>query len=461
MPISSFEICGFRGFGNSQRLELAQPTGNAGSGLTIIVGPNSGGKSTIIEGFKVISARRTQSFTEGRRNKDAGDRISIKITNSDGNNYELRTVDVGGSETHWANGQPQNLPQILVLPSRRYFNPYFGRGTQRREQYANTELPAQRGGEIGNFSNRLFQALENRAQFDEVLEKVMDPVPEWTIDQSDNGNYYLKFRNEGQFHNSDGLGEGLVSLFFIVDALYDSAEGELIVIDEPELSLHPYFQEKVSQLLNEYSATRQILYATHSPQFVTFDALAAGAKVSRVCKIDGHSNIFSLSQETSTRLAAFQNDRNNPHILGLDARKIFFLEDKVILLEGQEDIIFLKRALSQIGVDLSGDFYGWGVGGASNMPIIAAMLRDLGFKRVVGILDNNVGAVLQTLRRDFPQYRFLEIPASDIRTKPQRNAVDAVEGLLDAQGNIREHLRDQFVQTTNEANEYLANPAMT
>lgn len=455
MTIDTFQIHGFRGFSTPETLHLAQPTGQPGSGLTILVGPNSGGKSTLIEGFRVVAARQPQSFTEGRRNKKAGDRVSFRVTLTTGDTCELRTVDAGGSETHWVGGEQPNLPQILVLPSRRFFNPYFGRGLQQREQYARTELPPQRGQESSNFSARLFRALDNRVEFDEVLKNVLNPVPDWTIDQADGGQYYLKFASEGQFHNSDGMGEGIVSLFFIVDALYDSAEGEVIVIDEPELSLHPIFQERVSDLFKQYSATRQILYATHSPQFVAFDALTAGAKVARICKVDGASTINHLSEKTARALSRFEHNQNNPHIIGLDARKVFFLEDNVVLLEGQEDVIYLKRALSQIDTTIHGNFYGWGVGGADNMQTIAAMLQDLGFERVVGVLDNNVGAVLGRLRDLFPNYQFLEIPAQDVRTKPARSAREAIDGLLDDRGKLREECRPRLAELARQANAYL------
>lgn len=454
MTIASFRVHGFRGFANPETLRLAQPTGEPGSGITILVGPNSGGKSTLIEGFRVVSARRPQSFTEGRRNKEAGDRVSFQVTLTTEESYELRTVDAGGSETQWMVGTQPNLPQILVLPSRRYFNPYFGRGIQQREQYTRGELPPQRGQESANFSSRLFRALDNRAEFDEVLKSVMDPVPDWTIDQADGGQYYLKFATGGQFHNSDGMGEGLVSLFFIIDALYDSTEGEMIVIDEPELSLHPIFQERVSELLKKYAATRQILYATHSPQFIAFDALAAGAQVARVHKVNGASTVSHLSAETAQALRKFEDNRNNPHILGLDARKVFFLEDKVVLLEGQEDVIYFKGALSQIDSAIHGNFYGWGVGGAGNMPTIAAMLNDLGFQRVVGVLDNNVGELIDRLRRSFPSYRFLEIPAQDVRTKPAHPPREETIGLLDGEGTLREGCKAGLADLAREANEY-------
>src|SRR6185295_12869952 len=101
-----------------------------------------------------------------------------------------------------------------------------------------------------------FAIEKNREAFDAVLGKVLDPVPDWSIDQMDSGQYFLKIRTGGAVHSSEGLGEGLISLLYIVDALYDSRESDLIAIDEPELSLHPALKRRVSSLLLEYSATR-------------------------------------------------------------------------------------------------------------------------------------------------------------------------------------------------------------
>ena len=53
----------------------------------------------------------------------------------------------------------------------------------------------------------------------------------------------------GGTHNSDGLGEGTVSLLYIADALYDSSSEDVIVIDEPELSLHPEHQRRLRGVL--------------------------------------------------------------------------------------------------------------------------------------------------------------------------------------------------------------------
>ena len=348
------------------------------------------------------------------------------------------------------------MPQIYVLPSRRYFNPYFGKSAQGRDRYTRQhELPATRGEQVAGFSARLFNILNNRAAFDEILGRIIHPVPQWTIDRADGGNYYLKFSERDAYHSSDGVGEGLVSLFFIVDALYDSAPGEVIVIDEPELSIHPVHQERVAKLLDEYASDRQIVYATHSAHFVSFESVAAGAVVARAHKEQGVSRISQLSSDTVAGLRGYINNLNNPHILGLDARKVFFLEDRVVLVEGQEDVVFFRRVLEELGEEVRGSFYGWGVGGASNMRTIAQMLSDLGFRIVAGVLDNNVEEIRNQLELTFPDYRFVSIPAADIRTKASREAQPEVVGLLDSNGRMRPEYSQQTRELIANVNGYL------
>jgi predicted ATPase len=138
----------------------------------------------------------------------------------------------------------------------------FGKSQHNREQYiTGFELPTFRGSAIDQFSSRLFAIRANRGSFDELLREVLNPCPRWTIDQADTGSYFLKFEAVGGSHNSDGLGEGIVSLFFIIDALYDSNPADIIVIDEPELSLHPSFLRKLSRLITRYAKDRQIIIA--------------------------------------------------------------------------------------------------------------------------------------------------------------------------------------------------------
>lgn len=457
--LQSMSIRGLRGFATEQTINFAIPHGSPGSGLTVIVGANNAGKSTVIEALRALAQRNNQSpsFTQGRRNQAAGDEVSISVTDASNIKSTLRSVRAGSSETAFDHAEREvDLSKLLILPARRVFQPYFGKASASRDQYmSQVGFPAIRTASMDQFTNRLFAIEKNREQFDEVLKKVLNPVPDWSIDQMDNGQYFLKLRKGDITHSSEGLGEGLVSLFYIIDALYDSSDGDIIAVDEPELSLHPALQRKLAKLFNQYAETRQIVVSTHSPYFVGFDALPNGATVARVHLREHQSIISQLSSATAKQIFGLMENANNPHIFGLVAKEIFFVEDCVILVEGQEDVVFMERATSELG-QLAGTFFGWGVGGAGNMERISRVLHELGYHKVVGILDGNRAELLGNLRENFPDFHFFAIPANDIRTKAATEARDAVVGLLDE--NNRK-VRPQFLDRTrtlfNAANEYL------
>lgn len=449
MSLQKLELRGLRGFATLEELPFAIPNGNRGSGLTTLVGPNNGGKSTIVEALRALAASSPQnpaqprSFTEGRRNKRADDRVIIRTMDSSGNIGGLRTVDSGGSETEWFPNQL--VERIFVLPSRRYFDPLFSKNTMTRDSYiVHYDMSSTgRGGPLREFGSRLFQVQQKRTEFDAVLEEVISPVPKWTIDQTDSGQYYLKVETSGQHHSSEGMGEGLVSLLIVVDALYDSSPGDVIVIDEPELSLHPSLQRRLFTLLSKYAADRQIVIATHSPYFVDFSALLGGARIARLHLQDGSSVISALSESTVNLLVGFVRNYNNPHVLGLNAREAFFLEDGIILVEGQEDVIYYQKIADQLGIPINGDFFGWGVGGAGSMRAIASLLTELGFDKVVGVLDGDKADLLPKLKEEFPQYQFRAIPADDIRTKKEKYQ-QAKIGVLDKSGALRTEYEDSM-----------------
>lgn len=424
----------------------------------MLVGANNAGKSTAVEALRAICQRQSPSFSQGRRNQAAGDLVCIRAVAENGNATSIKSIRPGSSETSIQNeNNGIDLPSLLILPSRRVFNPYFGRSeTSRNDYMTNVGFPANRSSSLDQFTYRLFTIEKNRASFDAVLKRVIDPVPNWSIDQMDTGQYFLKIRKGTATHSSEGLGEGLVSLLYIIDALYDSKQGDTIVIDEPELSLHPALQRKLSALLTEYAATRQVIISTHSPYFASLDALPNGATVARVHVVDEESQISQLSDETAQEVFGLLKNQNNPHILGLNAQEIFFVEDRVILVEGQEDVIFFKRVEDAIGLSLTGTFFGWGVGGAENMRRIAKLLQELGFFKVVGILDANRAELSVALSTEFPSYHFFAIPADDVRTKKASPARLAIAGLLDDQNSsIRPEYAEKTRALFSQANNYL------
>jgi len=456
MTIKKIGIKGLRGFEEEGIINLAIPNGKYGSGLTILVGPNNSGKSTIIEAFSAASIAgsstyKNQSFTEEMRNKK-DDNISIKIFDEADGVYEISNnksslkCETGG----WSSLNKKSCEDVFILPSRRSFDPYyegnpFEAGS--RERYTDCmKLSPNRGSKLPLFFSRISKAEQRREYFDRVMSEVLDPLPEWELDRNGSGDYYIKFIYDGISHISDGVGDGLLSIFFIVDALYDSRKGGIIVIDEPELSLHPSLQKKLSKLFADYARDRQIIIATHSPYFIDWEAIINGANIIRVVKEGRKTYVYpkeNFPDELRNKLKSLTTDTHNPHVLGLDSKEVFFLNDKIMLVEGAEDVIYYKKILDMLEIKLKGEFYGWGVGGAHKMHIITQLLKGLGYKKVIGILDNDMKDVRDELRQTFPTYKFYCIPANDVRTKKGRTIQEKI-GLLDEESKIREEYRDSI-----------------
>lgn len=454
---SKIEILGIRGFSIKQELLLAEPNGTIWSGLTLLVWPNNSGKSTIYEAFRAISQNDSPSFTEGKRNKLAGDKIEIKISRTNWDYLTLKTIDSGGSETIFEENKIfKRDVKFFTLPSRRTFSTFFNKNIVDRERYINiSHLPATRGGQLEQFAYRLFQIQQNQTSFNLVLKKILWDTPAWHIEQADNGQYYLKFNYWWNFHNSDGAGEWLLSIFTIVDALYDSHPGDVIFIDEPELSLHPSLQKKLIDLFIEYSKDRQIIISTHSPYFISWLALSNGGTVARIVREKDGTKVYQLQKSTVSSITPLTKNLNNPHILGLDAREVFFLDDNIVLVEGQEDVIFINKILELKWTKINGTFYGWGMWGADNTDKIVQMLTDLWFKKIAVIFDKNKNHLIPTLEPQFPNYSFMNIPTDDIRDKSEVSARPGITGLINSAWTIINPSHNTEVDTVlNNLNSY-------
>lgn len=464
--ISSIKIKGFRGFAEEQELKLSKPNGKEGSGLTVIVGPNNGGKSTIIESFKLMSLGNEVSFTEGQRNKKAGDRVEIELSSfDDGPTYIIKTVSAGGSET-----EKHGHPSITVLPSRRFFDPYSSEvpydPDQRFMHYASvtpmSHILGPRGQPIDADDNRLFKVVGN-VEFNNLLEKVLGYELNWTVDLCNTRDYYVKINNNGD-HDSDGLGEGLVSLLFIVEALLNQLPDKLLVIDEPELSLHPQLQRNLLDLILEKSKESQIVYATHSPEMVSIEAILNGGTLARIVNPGNGSKIYQLNEKSIECLRKFEGDLFNPHALGYDAKACFFENDKLVVVEGQEDVIFLNKALKDLGINKKIRFFGFGAGGAEKIVRIVTILENLGFVKVCCLYDGDKEFEKKRVESDFPRYKFEILNADDIRDKDCRyyntckNITDGYEckschpkrGIFDNKNKIKEEYESGFKSLLNK-----------
>src|SRR5690606_11938850 len=121
---------------------------------------------TIIEAFKALNSTKSYnkpSFTEGKRNKIAHDRVKITLVHKNQSSIILKTSEHGGSETEIIenNLKPQDV-NIFVIKSRRTFEPYFVKSIWSRDDFfMNDNFESQRSANYNNFSYRLFNINKN------------------------------------------------------------------------------------------------------------------------------------------------------------------------------------------------------------------------------------------------------------------------------------------------------------
>lgn len=462
--ITNLMIHGLRGFGEEKTIQFALPNGKCGSGLTIFVGANNSGKTTILEALRSFNSPKTEppSFAERKRNiKCESGRVHLLLQTTDIGDYKIDTVSSGGSSTticrigDETDEEWEGL-QIFILQSRRFVDYEFYRNIMERSDYVRHQQMNihNRTASIQDFNARLFKMQKNKEKFDMLLRQVLGYDLEWTIEQNDNGAYYLKLIVNGCTHSSEGLGDGIWSVFTICDALYDSEPNGIIAIDEPELSLHPAYQKRILHLFKEYSKDRQIIINTHSPYFIDMDSLVNGAYLYRTIKNkDGNIEAFLLSDESKRNIGGFLKNINQPHTLGTEAKEMFFLEDRIIITEGQEDVIMYSKAADTVGLQLSGTFFGWGSGGSSNISKVAKILKDLGYKKVIALFDGDKPNDLKQFKIQFPEYEGLIISVPDVRDKPQVNKPAKV-GMMTQGGELKEAYKEEITALFKTINQY-------
>lgn len=168
----------------------------------------------------------------------------------------------------------------------------------------------------------------------------------WSLECVDplSNHYDIRLEKQGSKFLVGAASSGekeLLTYLFAIFAL--NVRDALIVVDEPELHLHPRWQSTLLGLFEQLSSEtgNQFLLATHSPVFVS---PASIQYVSRVYSHEQRSDIIRLNSEglpEPKHLFSIVNSQNNERM---------FFADKVVLVEGISDRLFFDAAFQHLGV---------------------------------------------------------------------------------------------------------------
>ena len=431
--IKKLSIEQYKGFYEKQELLFASPIlGKPGSGLTLIVGPNNTGKTTIIEALLLNEQKK---FKESERHHNLHPKITIE---SETGTITYTNVD-DGSQIKPEIANASHGIKFELIPSRRYWNTYSG-----GEWDFNQLISTSTGQEVRNSSGietaaalkSINRDTQKKQLFNEYIKKVIAHFTDWTIDTNDQGDY-VKYMTSTTSHQTNLLGDGVISIFRICAHLVADAKDHVLIIDEPELSLHPTAQKALSRIIAIASQNRQIVLCTHSPHFANWSDLANGAKFIRLNKPNDEKCIIS-SLDTEAKYSQFimQNykEYQKPQLLDYVSKEILFSE-KILFVEGQEDVGLIKKWFAENDIEPNFEIFGYGVASWSNIKLFLKLAKDLGIDKAAALYDHGTDTKLayESAIKEFPTYFITILPTDDIRDKPDKEGCFSNSGVLKAE----------------------------
>ncbi|HXK38022.1 MAG TPA: AAA family ATPase [Candidatus Paceibacterota bacterium] len=438
---SKFTIENYRSFQAMQVLKFAIPDGvHNGSGITYIVGENNSGKTTLIEGMKITEKMRISDFD---KRKSGVPKFAWYDNGNEVDPVRTTTLISAHSSQLVTTPQSQAADKFDIIPSRRQWSEVAGHsnGLEPQFYYSQTRSSTtniRQTSTDSNLASLLLKIERDTTQKKEFVLQLRRVVPNFTdyavgYDTSD----YIKYvTGDGTEHRINFTGDGMLSIMRIIAHCAISETGTVslpLIIDEPELSLHPLAQKRLMKVLAEHSRNRQIIISTHSPYFISWGLVENGAVINKVVKEqDRESKIYTLKDYSHYSTLVSAANWQQPYLMDVVAKEIFF-HDNFLFTEGQEDVGLL---MSDGQLDESINLFGYGVRGKDMFKFALRLAKDLGIRKAAVVLDGgeSEAKIKEELEREFVGYSVVQWNKEDIRDKAkisssQKNGYFTIHGV--------------------------------
>lgn len=165
--------------------------------------------------------------------------------------------------------------------------------------------------------------------------------------------------------------------------------GDIILVDEPGMYLHPKAQQEMRGILNEESTENQIIYTTHSPYLIDVDNLHQIRLVEKIeYNSDAGYNEASVIREKIHHSRNIDTMKPIVDAIGYSlGSELNLTHQKVLICEGVSDYYYLKALELIHGKEL-----GCGIthaNGSSNIGSVASLFRGLGVSEIYVLVDSD------------------------------------------------------------------------
>jgi putative ATP-dependent endonuclease of OLD family len=179
---------------------------------------------------------------------------------------------------------------------------------------------------------------------------------------------------DGEQRSTDMFSSGEREIVHFLLAMFAlNVRDGLVLVDEPELHLHPRWQRIFLGLFRDVSVDRnnQFIVTTHSPVFVTPETIDS---VTRIYRTPGKG-----SSRVALRNVELPEKKNLVRMINSQNNERLFFADKVALVEGITDMLLMESLLDRVGTKLnnSAAIEVIEVGGKHNLEDYAIVLEGL------------------------------------------------------------------------------------
>lgn len=312
MGIHSIKIQNFKSIRETDDIEIRS--------INVLIGPNGAGKSNFISFFKFMNRLydqqlqlyisrhgRAENFLHFGRKKSDFLSGRIVFDNSWKNEYEFKMVpDQNGNlifSEEWSNyTKPRtrhlNTSQISIggntesairnddgyrskyLKSKfRGFKIFHFHDTSfnsKIKQPCSANDYAYLYEDGGNLAAFLYRLSKSYPKHFRMIEKVVESIAPFfdrfylEPDEINSDQIYLRWLEKGsdQIFNAHNLSDGTLRMISLSTLLLQPDIPDTVIIDEPELGLHPFAINKLAAMLQSASANSQIIISTQSVNLV-------------------------------------------------------------------------------------------------------------------------------------------------------------------------------------------------
>ncbi len=468
MRIKSIAITNLRCFASGDPIQLAP--------LTVLIGRNNAGKSTLLRAVGALQAGSELSGSDVRLGSSEaqltyevqaihlpsahptaeleGQDVTIQLTLQSSGAILASVRPLSTNHLHPASAptsftlyQPVAPDHLVVpwFPSTRSYS---------SEEQINTQSATAIRADLNNLGARLLKVLVSNTEayqsYARLCTKLFQAVP--VPLPSQNGiRVGIQLSDDAEI-GLQSMGDGVRSTVGMAIAAAGSVE-KILLVEEPENSLHPDSLKALLEFLAERSCENQVIIATHSPLVVNYLAARNDALVYFVGQLDdihAQQSMANLPRSFVRPIVNSDDRRERLAELGVDLPDMGLHSGWIVFEEASAEYIVKSFLIPWFVPELS-TFGTVSATGVANVPnrlagvtnlILAAHLEGAYQGRVWAIVDGGAQgrAVLEKLQRAFStwgQKHFLHWNVDDFERYYPARFTEQVAAALSSVGSDR------------------------